>query len=228
MPSIEDAEFGTIQIRKSARSTRIAAKISLSGGLQISAPAYVPLFVLKRFVSSSRDTIRSLYDQVQRVTYQGGMQIGKSHTIIVRPATTLKIERRKLQIIVGLPPDMNVESTTVQQALKPSIIRALRLEAKGYLPKRLSYLADKYHFSYERVRFSHAGSRWGSCSSTGTISLNIALMKLPFELIDYVIIHELSHTIHLNHSAAFWKTVERFDPSYRTHRLALKHESPSI
>lgn len=229
MSTIEDSEFGTIQVRKSSRASRVAARISLQGGIQISAPTYIPLFVLKRFINSSRDNIRQLYQsQTSNLRYEDGMQIGKSHTLVVRPGTQLKTQRQKLQVIVFLPPTLSIHDTLVQLEIKQAVADALRREAKGYLPKRLSYLAQKYHFSYERVRFSHAGSRWGSCSSTGTISLNIALMKLPFELIDYVIVHELSHTVHLNHSAEFWQTVETFDPDYKAHRAALKKESPAI
>ena len=230
MPTIEDSEFGTILIRKSSRATRIAAKISLNGGIQLSAPSYIPLFVLKRFINSSRDKIRELYEQSQAsgLIYENGMQIGKSHTLVVKSGTQLRIQRQKLQIVVTLPSHLSNSDHLVQLEIKQAVADALRREAKGYLPKRLSYLAEKYNFHYEKVRFSHAGSRWGSCSSTGTISLNIALMKLPFELIDYVIIHELSHTVHLNHSPKFWHTVELFDPDYRDHRAALKKESPSI
>jgi len=92
----------------------------------------------------------------------------------------------------------------------------------------LSFLAEEHGFSFKRTKITHASSRWGSCSSAGTISLNIGLMNLPFELIDYVIIHELCHTRHMNHSASFWREVAQFDPSYKIHRAELKKYSPHI
>lgn len=158
------------------------------------------------------------------------MTIGKSHTLIVRvkPGTSPAVTRHGQQIIAIIPSEEAVEENSIIRLIRDTVIDALRLEAKSHLPKRLAFLAGQYGFSYTKVRFSHAGSRWGSCSSNGTISLNIALMKLPFELIDYVLIHELSHTVEMNHSDAFWKLVANADPLYKQHRRLLKEESPSI
>ncbi|MBO7664777.1 M48 family metallopeptidase, partial [Candidatus Saccharibacteria bacterium] len=78
--------------------------------------------------------------------------------------------------------------------------KALMKKAKELLPYRLEYFANLYGYKYDRCRLSHANTRWGSCSSNGTISLNIGLMKLPEKLRDYVILHELAHLNHMDHS----------------------------
>ena len=171
-----------------------------------------------------------LAEQSAGTAYEHGMQIGKSHTLIVRPATVKRpaASRHGQQIIVRLPADKTLDTPDVVRVVRDSVIEALRVEAKSYLTKRLAYLARQHGFNYEKLRFSHASGRWGSCSSSGTISLNIALMKLPFELIDYVLVHELSHTIQMNHSSEFWALVETADPQYKAHRRSLKNETPSI
>lgn len=231
MSAIVDEEFGTIALRRSARATHVRLRVAPDGRLRASLPLYAPLFLVKRLIKSSRPQLRAMIQEQQpQVVYEPGMQIGKSHTLITRPSTRTKprIVRHGQQIVAELPASVNLATPELQRELRDAVIGALRVEAKSYLPKRLAYLAAQHGFSYERVRFSHAGSRWGSCSSTGTISLNIALMKLPFELIDYVIIHELSHTREMNHSSDFWAQVEIGDPQYRHHRALLKKESPSI
>lgn len=101
-------------------------------------------------------------------------------------------------------------------------------KAKEYLPYRLEYFAKLYGYRYEKCRLSHAATRWGSCSSNGTISLNIGLMQIPPVLRDYVIIHELAHLNHMDHSPAFWAEVSTHDPRYKEHRKKLKNFSPGV
>jgi len=73
---------------------------------------------------------------------------------------------------------------------------ALRKEAKDYLPQRTELLAAAHGFKYSGVTVKNISSRWGSCSSTNHINLNIHLVRLPEHLSDYVILHELTHTVH--------------------------------
>lgn len=231
MSTITDEEFGTITIRRSPRSSSVKISVAPNGSLRASLPVYAPLFMLKRLIKSSRSELRSMIAS-QRPTYvlENGMTIGKSHTVVVVPSSqrTTSVIRRGQQIIISLPAGVELDDNDVIEKTRTVILAALRIEAKSYLPKRLAFLAKHMACSYEKVRFSHASGRWGSCSSNGTISLNIALMKLPHELIDYVLIHELCHTKQMNHSDKFWALVAVEDPSYKLHRKALKAHTPTI
>jgi predicted metal-dependent hydrolase len=231
LPVIQDEEFGQITIRRSAKANSIRLRVAPNGLLRISIPLYTPLFLAKRIVQKSRSEIRTmLQDQKGTILFENGMVIGKSHTLIVHPhpVSTTKVKREGQRITVYLSGDDTISDLSVQRQIRNVVIEAIRLEAKSYLPKRLAFLADKLGFSYKSLRFSHSSGRWGSCNSNGTISLNIALMRLPFELIDYVLIHELSHTHEMNHSSEFWQLVNQGDPYYKKHRASLKQESPSI
>lgn len=106
--------------------------------------------------------------------------------------------------------------------------KILMKRAKDYLPYRLEYYAKLYGYAYDHCRLSHAATRWGSCSSNRTISLNIGLMQVPEPLRDYVIIHELAHLNHMDHSEAFWAEVGAHDPRYKEHRRKLKGFSPGV
>lgn len=231
MPTIDDDEFGTITIRRSAKSTHVKISVAPNGTLRATMPMYAPLFMLKRLVKTSREQLRDmLQTQLPDYEFVNGMAIGKSHTLVVLASATndIDVSRHKQQIVVRLPESKSLNDGDVASEIRKVMIAALRIEAKSYLPKRLAYLANDMDCHYERVRFSHASGRWGSCSSSGTISLNIALMKLPHELIDYVLIHELCHTKQMNHSDMFWSLVATEDKLYKLHRKALKAFSPSI
>lgn len=106
--------------------------------------------------------------------------------------------------------------------------KKLMKEAKSYLPYRLEYYAKLYNYTYDKCRLSHANTRWGSCSSRKTISLNIGLMKLPEPLRDYVILHELAHLNHMDHSKAFWAEVASHDKNYKNHEKKLKMFNPGV
>ena len=106
--------------------------------------------------------------------------------------------------------------------------KQLAKKAREYLPYRLEFWAKKYGYSYDKCRLTHANTRWGSCSSRRTISLNIGLMQVPEELRDYVILHELAHLNHMDHSKAFWAEVGEHDPKYKMHEKKLKLFSPGL
>ena len=95
--------------------------------------------------------------------------------------------------------------TVVPSAAK---IESLRRQAKSELPPRLSVLAARYGFTYNRVTIKHNATNWGSCSSKGNINLNLNIVRLPRILQDYVLLHELCHLRHLDHGHAFHLLLE--------------------
>jgi len=112
----------------------------------------------------------------------------------------LEIHRPKLlDLLKGSPPKPEIS----EQELK-----ALRKKAVEYLPERLRILAGLHGFTYNSIRISKSKSRWGSCSSKKNIGLSLFLMNLSSHLIDYVILHELCHTIEMNHSHKFWELLD--------------------
>ncbi len=224
---IEDSRYGKIVIRRHFRAKYVRLSVAPSGTLSVSAPLYTPVRFIKRFIDTSNDEIDTLLAH-HRVVYKDRMEIGKSHRLHVTVGPNTAVHYKKPLITVELTVQDELLSFGVQQLIKPIVVKALRIEAKAFLPRRVSYLAEANGFDYTKVKLSHAKSRWGSCSSDRTISLNIALMKLDFEVIDYVIIHELAHTRQLNHSKSFWLLVEKADPDYKLHRKELKKHSPHI
>ena len=87
---------------------------------------------------------------------------------------------------------------------------------------RLFYFAEKHNLEVNQVRIKEQKTLWGSCSSRNNINLNFLLIMAPLKVIDYVIIHELVHTIHKNHSVNFWNAVEEIMPNYKEAKRWLK------
>jgi len=98
----------------------------------------------------------------------------------------------------------------------------LRKEANKYLINRIIELSEIHKFKFSQVKIRKLLSRWGSCTSKKVISLNYKLMKCDPEVIDYVIVHELCHTVEMNHSHKFWNLVAKIHPDYKELRQRLK------
>ena len=229
--AIVDKEFGEIKIRKNKLARSVKLSVGVDGSLRASIPYYSPEFAVRRLVNGNRDEIRKmLATHNAKNSYQDGDLIGKTHTLFLRKFSgeEIKISNEGNQILVQIPQGLAFENSLVQSEIRKTVSKILRKQAKAYLPRRITFLAEKYDFEFTKLRLSHTRTRWGSCSSSGTISLNIALMNLPHNLIDYVIIHELCHTRQMNHSQLFWKEVEQYDPEYKKHVEEMKKYSPNI
>lgn len=97
-----------------------------------------------------------------------------------------------------------------------------KYHAQAYLPTRINYFANMMSLQYNSLKFRKMKSRWGSCNSEKVITLNSELIKIKKELIDYVVVHELAHLVHMNHSRAFHQLVEEYLPQAKILRKELK------
>lgn len=113
----------------------------------------------------------------------------------------------KATLLYPATTDFSDEKT--QELLRRVRMTALQHVAKEHLPQRLKMLAVKYGFSYNAVSLRSSRTRWGSCSNRKNISLSIYLQLLPTHLSDYVLLHELCHTVEMNHSASFWALMDK-------------------
>ena len=109
-----------------------------------------------------------------------------------------------------------------EEALRYVLNAWVKQQGKVHLSPWLADVAQEMGVSYKQVSIRLQKKRWGSCSTQGNINLNAALLFLPDYLVRHVLIHELTHLKHHNHSAAFWSAVEKFEPEYKKHRKLLK------
>ncbi len=104
----------------------------------------------------------------------------------------------------------------------------MRLQAEQLLPNRLASLAGTHGFEYGSISVKQLKGRWGSCDHQKNITLNLFLMQLPWELIDYVLLHELTHTNILRHGPDFWRAMEAVLPAVKNARKTLRAYQPVL
>ena len=200
---------GEVFFSKNNRSTRIRITVKPQG-VNVTLPASVPYAEAIRFVETKADWIVQ-----QQSKLASGLPVIGPETEFTTKFHRLKISRGNFQKVFNrigngiiqffIPEKFDYRLPVIQDFIKKTLVEVMRLEAKTYLPRRVDELAREHGLRYRRVFVKNATTRWGSCSSEDNINLNLHLMRLPDHLIDYVILHELAHTVEKNHSSRFWK-----------------------
>ncbi len=114
------------------------------------------------------------------------------------------------------------ENLCVEGEFTEKEIEKLMKLAKQVIPEKVAYYARLMGVSYGRISVRKQKTRWGSCSKEGNLNFNCLLMMAPPEILDYVVVHELSHRLEMNHSPRFWSHVESILPEYKKSRKWLK------
>lgn len=222
-------EIGQLTLSKRRGTRNLRLSINAKGQVRVGMPAWVPYSAGISFALSRREwLVKHQATRRPELLVDGG-RVGKSYRLkyIHRPQpakTTTRITDNQVIITSNLP----LEHPAVQAKSGAAAERALKKEAENLLPRRLAQLAAAHRFQYQSLKIKKLSSRWGSCSSHRAITLNYFLMQLPWDLIDYVIIHELVHTKHLNHSPAFWVEFESILPNAKQARKLVQNYKPVI
>lgn len=215
----------TFQKRRNTRSVRIHVQGSI---VKVTLPWHLSYQAATRFVLGRKEWILS--HQQPTVTLSDKAYIGKTHQLMITHKDISRASSRidDTQIRISLPLSMSTDSTGAQQVITKACERALRQQCEQLVIPRLQDLAFEHGFELQGASVKRLRSRWGSCDTHKHIVLNSYLAQLPWPLIDYVLIHELAHTKHLNHSPAFWDTVATVLPDYKQRRKQSKQYSPHV
>jgi predicted metal-dependent hydrolase len=213
-------DFGEVVFRRNTRSKNIRIKISPAKGVLVSVPQHCTDERAINFVIEKelwiRKSLSKMAKTIEKYTvFTPGVHFSTySHRLVIQPHSRQVLGMRLSgQILtVNYPESVDVSHERVQEFIRGAVIKTLRVEAKNYLPERTRELALINGFDVGEVKVRNNKTRWGSCSVKNNINLNIHLMRLPQELIDYVIFHELVHTRVKNHSSSFWVALEKVLP----------------
>jgi len=201
-------------VRVSPRARRLTARVHVGGRVEI----VVPIGVNARTV---RDFVQRFTPWIDRKV--AAMQCAATPEEPVPRSVEFAATDERIAVQWHEAPKRGLEHTAGGLVLHAPDERGARGLLRSWLKRaaherlapRLLQLAGELNFPVARVSIRCQRTRWGSCSTRGTVSLNCSLLFLKFEVVRYLFVHELAHTRHMNHSAHFWRLVEQIEPDYR-------------
>lgn len=206
------------KIIRSKRKT-LSLTINENAELIIRAPKRLSIEKIQDFINEKENWInrkkRLLENQIKDVTSNHNklLYLGNLFPINVEQNASKELFFTGEEFIANsIEPD----------SLSLSIKKWYKNKFKEIALPRVAYFANKHNLMVNQVRIKNQKTMWGSCSSKNNINLNYLLLMAPMGVIDYVIVHELVHTIHRNHSTDFWDSVESIMPEFQEHKRWLK------
>lgn len=214
------------KIKITKRARRISLKID-EEGLTIVSPTPLLAHHANAIIAKHQEWITTTLAKANNTSFSGILLrngsnlslLGKTYQLswLTNP-TKPRVGRLDHMILVNAPAGQHAAH----------LHKWLRKYAKKQLTLRVNSMAAAYGYKVADVTVRNQSTRWGSCSSTGLISLNWRLVFAPLPVLDYVIVHELAHLSHMNHSARFWQEVEKNMPDYKLHRQWLKQNARQL
>jgi predicted metal-dependent hydrolase len=224
--SKSDSGFEISAIIRTRRKT-IALVIQRDGSLVVRAPLRVSGKLIREFaekhsrwILKKQAQVRAMVPALQKETIPGEtfLYLGRSF-----PLEIVKGQKTKLVL------DGSFKlAESARQDAEEVFQRWYRARAKEIVPERVRLFAERNNLQFQKIRIGSARTRWGSCSSKGVLSFSWRLILAPIEVLDYVVIHELCHTLIHNHSSRFWQQVERILPNYREYNKWLRKNGQNV
>jgi hypothetical protein len=204
--------------RYSERAKYLQLRITRHRKLEVVIPLGVKSIEAEKFFNSRLPWIKDRYSKLKKLQ-EKPLLFGNELEIVHSKTAEDKFHNFKYEgnseLIITSPKNSKTDKLKLYEWY-------IQKYAKVFLPKRLQELGERFGFSFNRVTVRNQATKWGSCSSKKNINLNYKLIKLPERLIDYIIIHELCHLIHLNHSKKYWREVAKILPDYQKLERELK------
>lgn len=220
---INDPELGEIRFSKRRGLKRISLRIDSRGRIRISAPWYTPQAAAISFARGKKDWLKSQQDKFSS-SWHSGQMITPSLQLLIEFTDSQRPRSSKslTEICVWLPNNYVPRTTYIEK-----VITSAQTDycLKEYVPLTRK-LAFDHGFELKDVVAKPLRSRWGSCDQKKIVTLSSFLASLPYDLVEYIIIHELAHTKHMNHSTQFWQTVTEILPEWKMSRKQLRSYQP--
>lgn len=218
------------QLIRSKRKT-IALIVKADGSLVVRAPLRVREELIRSFVEEKADWIRAR--QAEFAALELAHPRAVEHKFMNGESFLFLGESYPLQIVEKARPALQLNGTfTLAKASVPRARQVFtawyKAQALRIFTERCAWYAAKYGFSYKKIRISSARTRWGSCSTTGTLSFTWRLAMAPPAVIDCVVVHELVHTLEKNHGKQYWARVKAIQPDYKTFNAWLKTHGQTL
>lgn len=226
-----DKRFGKITVAENARARRIIMRAEVDG-IKVTVPPHASLSDVQKMLDEYADRLKSMQgrrrESCSTVDFSFSIDTDLLKLTVVQGDRTGFYLNRSVGVCqIVCPADTDFSSR--QDWLKRVIVEQLRIQAKAILPLRTKKIAEQYGFRYKDVKIQSSKTCWGSCSPQNSVNLSLYLMTLPSELVDYVIKHELCHTVHHDHSPAFWKLMDEVtEGRAKEHRECLKKYKTSF
>jgi len=184
-------------------------------------PTWLPFIAGEKFAFQHKEWIET--NRIVPKLLLPNHQIGRNHKLLFKVGKGTKPSVRVTSdgVVVSVPVGLTVKSDVVQATAIRGARKALQSQ-ELLLAEKLKTISNITGLKFKSDRYGFMKSKWGSCRSDKTITLNYHLLDLPDDQINYVIVHELAHTKHLNHSSSFWALVESFVPNFKQLRKEVK------